>query len=90
MAGRRSEGEAVHWRMSTQGLVGGLQWCDSDHNVFMFRRLICVMMVTAFRLGEVVSHTSFSSAHPPCRTKDQPSQPTLLARPKAPRSTRSF
>ena len=28
--------------------VGGLRWRDSDHNVFMFRRLICVMMVTAF------------------------------------------
>lgn len=30
--------------------VGSIRWCDSDHNVFMFRRLICVMMVTAFRL----------------------------------------
>eukprot|EP00900_Chrysochromulina_parva_P016920 jgi/Chrpa1/25229/Chrysochromulina_OHIO_Genome00027958-RA len=38
--------------------IGGLQWNDTDHHVFMFRRLICVMMVTAFRLGEIVRHQS--------------------------------
>ena len=38
--------------------VGRTPWVDDDHNVFIFRRLICVMMVTAFRLGEIVSHTS--------------------------------
>jgi integrase len=43
---------------SSAAQVGGLRWRDSDHNVFMFRRLICVMMVTAFRLGEVVKHAS--------------------------------
>jgi len=29
--------------------IGSLPWSDADHNVFIFRRLICVMMVTAFR-----------------------------------------
>jgi len=38
--------------------IGSLPWSDADHNVFIFRRLICVMMVTAFRLGEIVSHSS--------------------------------
>ena len=38
--------------------IGNLPWSDSDHHVFIFRRLICVMMVTAFRLGEIVGHTS--------------------------------
>jgi len=38
--------------------IGSVPWSDADHNVFIFRRLICVMMVTAFRLGEVVSHSS--------------------------------
>eukprot|EP00900_Chrysochromulina_parva_P014673 jgi/Chrpa1/23206/Chrysochromulina_OHIO_Genome00025996-RA len=37
---------------SSAAQVGSLRWRDSDHNVFMFRRLICVMMVTAFRLGD--------------------------------------
>jgi len=38
--------------------VGSVPWTDADHNVFIFRRLICVMMVTAFRLGEIVHHAS--------------------------------
>ena len=38
--------------------IGNQRWSDADHNVFIFRRLICVMMVTAFRLGEIVSHAS--------------------------------
>ena len=38
--------------------IGGLTWSDDDQNVFIFRRLICVMMFTAFRLGEIVRHTS--------------------------------
>ena len=38
--------------------IGSLLWSDSDHHVFIFRRLICVLMVTAFRLGEIVSHSS--------------------------------
>jgi hypothetical protein len=38
--------------------IGSVPWSDADHNVFIFRRLICVMMVTAFRLGEIVSHSS--------------------------------
>ena len=38
--------------------VGELNWSDDDQNVFIFRRLICVMMFTAFRLGEIVRHTS--------------------------------
>ena len=39
-------------------MIGNLSWSDSDHHVFMFRRLICAMKVTAFRLGEIVGHTS--------------------------------
>ncbi len=38
--------------------IGSVPWSDADHNVFIFRRLICVMMVTAFRLGEIVYHSS--------------------------------
>jgi hypothetical protein len=38
--------------------VGARMWTDSDHDIFMFRRLICFMMVTAFRLAEIVWHLS--------------------------------
>ena len=38
--------------------VGRIRWDYEDHDVFMFRRLNRVMIVTAFRLGEVVRHTS--------------------------------
>jgi hypothetical protein len=38
--------------------VGTLPWCHLGHDVFMFRRLNRVMIFTAFRLGEVVGHTS--------------------------------
>jgi len=33
-------------------------WRHDDHDTFMFRRLICVLWVTAFRLAEIVCHTS--------------------------------
>ena len=39
-------------------LVGRLAWDHNDHDVFMFRRLNRLMIVTAFRLGEIVRHTS--------------------------------
>jgi hypothetical protein len=38
--------------------VGGLTWSDSVHLVFTFRRLNRFLIRTAFRLGEIVSHTS--------------------------------
>ena len=39
-------------------LVGNLTWSDSTHLVFTFRRLNRFLIRTAFRLGEIVSHTS--------------------------------
>ena len=39
-------------------LVGNLIWSDSTHLVFTFRRLNRFLIRTAFRLGEIVSHTS--------------------------------
>ena len=38
--------------------VGDRKWSDADHDTFMFRRLNRVMIVTAFRLGEIVHHAS--------------------------------
>ena len=38
--------------------VGKWQWSDAMHDVFIFRRLNCFLMFTAFRLGEIVSHPS--------------------------------
>ena len=38
--------------------VGRWYWSDEDHDVFMFRRLNVVLMFTAFRLAEIVSHSS--------------------------------
>ena len=38
--------------------VGSTTWDYEAHDVFMFRRLNRVMIVTAFRLGEIVEHTS--------------------------------
>jgi len=38
--------------------VGNLLWHDAEHDVFMFRRLNRTMIHTAFRLGEIVRHTS--------------------------------
>ena len=38
--------------------VASLVWEHDDHDVFMFRRLNRVMIVTAFRLGEIVRHSS--------------------------------
>jgi hypothetical protein len=38
--------------------VGKWQWSDAVHDVFMFRRLNCFLMFTAFRLGEIVAHPS--------------------------------
>mmetsp|Transcript_34145 Transcript_34145/g.89816 ORF Transcript_34145/g.89816 Transcript_34145/m.89816 type:complete len:267 (+) Transcript_34145:731-1531(+) len=38
--------------------VGQHRWDDSVHVIFTFRRLIAVMMVTGFRLAEIVKHTS--------------------------------
>ena len=38
--------------------IGRFRWVDSHHDVFMFRRLNLVLIVTAFRLGEIVAHTS--------------------------------
>ena len=37
---------------------GNLTWSDSTHLVFTFRRLNRFLIRTAFRLGEIVSHTS--------------------------------
>ena len=38
--------------------VGSLTWAHDNHDVFMFRRLNRLMIVTALRLGEVVRHSS--------------------------------
>ena len=38
--------------------VSGLMWSDAEHDVFMFRRLSIVLIFTAFRLGEIVAHSS--------------------------------
>ena len=38
--------------------IGRWTWTDADHDVFMFRRLNVFLMHTAFRLGEIVWHTS--------------------------------
>lgn len=38
--------------------VGKLLWSDANHDVFMFKRLNLIMWPTAFRLGEMVKHTS--------------------------------
>ena len=38
--------------------IRGLLWSDGTHDVFTFRRLNRFMIVTAFRLGEIVRHTS--------------------------------
>ena len=38
--------------------VDGIRWNHSDHDVFMFRCLNLFLIVTAFRLGEIVEHTS--------------------------------
>ena len=38
--------------------VGELTWTDSDHDVFMFRRVSVVLIFTGFRLAELVEHTS--------------------------------
>ena len=38
--------------------VGSYTWSDSNHLVFIFRRLNRLLIRTGFRLGEVVAHTS--------------------------------
>ena len=38
--------------------VGKLQWNDSNHDIFMSRRLNLVLIFTAFRLGEIVGNRS--------------------------------
>ena len=38
--------------------IGSIIWGDENHDVFMLRRLNCVMWPTAFRLGEIVQHSS--------------------------------
>lgn len=38
--------------------VGKMIWSSASHNIFMFQCLSLVMWPTAFRLGEVVRHTS--------------------------------
>jgi len=52
-------------RIPTDGsfTIGQLQWRDSDHNVFMMRRLNRLMIVSGFRLGEIVQHTSHEVMH---------------------------
>ena len=63
MAPRRSEPmkfatvRALH-AIPDGDTVGSLAWRYDDQDIFMFRRLNCVMIVTAFRLGEIVRHTS--------------------------------
>ena len=39
-------------------IIGRQRWTDSEQLVFIFRRLVCFLMVTGFRLGEIVAHTS--------------------------------
>ena len=38
--------------------IGPYVWSDSNHRVFMFRRLNRFLIRTGFRLGEIVAHTS--------------------------------
>ncbi|KAL1521646.1 hypothetical protein AB1Y20_021303 [Prymnesium parvum] len=38
--------------------VGRWTWTDTDHDVFIFRRLNVFLMHSAFRLGEIVAHRS--------------------------------
>ena len=38
--------------------IHGIVWDDAVHIVFMFHRLVLFMIVTAFRLGEIVYHAS--------------------------------
>ena len=39
-------------------VIGGYQWTSNNRDVFMFRVLNLFMIVTAFRLGEIVLHAS--------------------------------
>lgn len=38
--------------------VGPIWWADTDHNVFMFKRLNLILWPTGFRLAEIVQHSS--------------------------------
>ena len=38
--------------------IARMLWIDTNHLVFVFRRLVLFMMYTAFRLGEIVFHSS--------------------------------
>mgnify|MGYP006903411156 CR=1 FL=1 len=38
--------------------IGTHVWVDTCHAVFIFRRLVAFMIYTAFRLGEIVAHSS--------------------------------
>lgn len=38
--------------------LGLLPWCDSQHDVFILRRLTCFLMHTGFRLAEIVGNGS--------------------------------
>ena len=40
--------------------INGLAWNENNHDVFMFRALSLFMIVTAFRLGEIVMHASMT------------------------------
>ena len=46
--------------IATDGTVtiARMLWVDTNHLVFVFRRLILFMIYTAFRLGEIVFHSS--------------------------------
>ena len=39
-------------------MIGSIRWDDAISIVFIFRRLVPFLMHTAFRLGEIVAHTS--------------------------------
>ncbi|KAL3920629.1 MAG: hypothetical protein SGPRY_005183 [Prymnesium sp.] len=59
--------EVRHSPLNARHLAGKavgrlLLWTDADHDVFTIRRLNCVMWSTAFRLGEIVRHTSGAHA----------------------------
>ena len=48
----------VHMATLNNVTIGRLAFCDDEHDVFMFKRLVAVMWFTAFRLGEIIYHAS--------------------------------
>ena len=61
MAPKRAEPmkfEMMRAIYGASGQVGRWHWTDTNHDVFMFRRLNVFLMWTAFRAGEIVRHSS--------------------------------